>query len=196
MKENFDELLFKPDHPGRSRTDTFYFDQNNLLRTHTSAHQNKVRRSTSFYIQVLRDLTRLWSIRSEIYLYSSLLSPSLLILSPFRCETVSPWWKPLLPGDWWLLQTWWNRCFTLSRLPSSKIYRHLVVSSNIFSTFDEELSIFILPLMCLLPFPSLFMWHLASLYTILVIITFHHHHYSQMEGVRIYPCKPDWMLLL
>ena len=90
VKENFDELLFKPDHPGRSRTDTFYFDQNNLLRTHTSAHQNKVRRSTSFYIQVLRDLTRLWSIRSEIYLYSSLLSPSLLILSPFRCETVSP----------------------------------------------------------------------------------------------------------
>ncbi|KAJ2745899.1 phenylalanyl-tRNA synthetase alpha subunit, mitochondrial [Coemansia sp. BCRC 34301] len=37
--QNFDSLGFAPDHPGRSKTDTYYVNQNTLLRTHTSAHQ-------------------------------------------------------------------------------------------------------------------------------------------------------------
>ncbi|KAJ5173374.1 hypothetical protein N7492_005967 [Penicillium capsulatum] len=36
---NFDVLGFPPDHPGRSRTDTYYIDDKTVLRTHTSAHQ-------------------------------------------------------------------------------------------------------------------------------------------------------------
>ncbi|KZF20029.1 phenylalanyl-tRNA synthetase [Xylona heveae TC161] len=38
-KQNFDSLNFPVDHPGRSRTDTYYINRNTVLRTHTSAHQ-------------------------------------------------------------------------------------------------------------------------------------------------------------
>lgn len=37
--QNFDSLDFPPDHPGRSRTDTYYINKSTVLRTHTSAHQ-------------------------------------------------------------------------------------------------------------------------------------------------------------
>ncbi|KAJ2898449.1 phenylalanyl-tRNA synthetase alpha subunit, mitochondrial, partial [Coemansia aciculifera] len=37
--QNFDSLGFAQDHPGRSKTDTYYVNQTTLLRTHTSAHQ-------------------------------------------------------------------------------------------------------------------------------------------------------------
>ncbi|CAL5868210.1 uncharacterized protein PFLUO_LOCUS2434 [Penicillium psychrofluorescens] len=37
--QNFDVLGFPPDHPGRSRTDTYYVNEKTVLRTHTSAHQ-------------------------------------------------------------------------------------------------------------------------------------------------------------
>ena len=38
--ENFDVLGFPQDHPGRSRTDTYYVNSDHVLRTHTSAHQH------------------------------------------------------------------------------------------------------------------------------------------------------------
>lgn len=38
---NFDDLGFPQDHPGRSRTDTYYLNRDTVLRTHTSAHQMK-----------------------------------------------------------------------------------------------------------------------------------------------------------
>ncbi|KAK9467347.1 hypothetical protein V1512DRAFT_205667 [Lipomyces arxii] len=37
--ENFDSLHFPKDHPGRSKTDTYYLNKDYVLRTHTSAHQ-------------------------------------------------------------------------------------------------------------------------------------------------------------
>jgi phenylalanyl-tRNA synthetase alpha chain len=37
--DNFDGLGFPADHPGRSRTDTYYVNETHVLRTHTSAHQ-------------------------------------------------------------------------------------------------------------------------------------------------------------
>jgi phenylalanyl-tRNA synthetase alpha chain len=37
--DNFDGLGFPADHPGRSRTDTYYVNEKHVLRTHTSAHQ-------------------------------------------------------------------------------------------------------------------------------------------------------------
>ncbi|KAF2668578.1 phenylalanyl-tRNA synthetase [Microthyrium microscopicum] len=43
--QNFDSLGFQPDHPGRSRTDTYYVNKNTVLRTHTSAHQADVFRA-------------------------------------------------------------------------------------------------------------------------------------------------------
>jgi len=40
--QNFDSLGFPADHPGRSKTDTYYLDAKRVLRTHTSAHQADV----------------------------------------------------------------------------------------------------------------------------------------------------------
>ncbi|KAL6942147.1 phenylalanyl-tRNA synthetase alpha subunit, mitochondrial [Hanseniaspora vineae] len=37
--ENFDSLGFPKDHPGRNKSDTYYINRENLLRTHTSAHE-------------------------------------------------------------------------------------------------------------------------------------------------------------
>ncbi|CCE65720.1 hypothetical protein TPHA_0M01450 [Tetrapisispora phaffii CBS 4417] len=37
--ENFDSLGFPMDHPGRSKSDTYYINKDFLLRTHTSAHE-------------------------------------------------------------------------------------------------------------------------------------------------------------
>ncbi|KAF2200513.1 mitochondrial phenylalanyl-tRNA synthetase [Delitschia confertaspora ATCC 74209] len=39
VHQNFDSLGFPLDHPGRSRTDTYYLNKDTVLRTHTSAHQ-------------------------------------------------------------------------------------------------------------------------------------------------------------
>ncbi|KAL7270686.1 phenylalanyl-tRNA synthetase alpha subunit, mitochondrial [Rhizina undulata] len=39
VHQNFDSLGFPADHPGRSRTDTYYINAETVLRTHTSAHQ-------------------------------------------------------------------------------------------------------------------------------------------------------------
>jgi phenylalanyl-tRNA synthetase alpha chain len=43
--QNFDSLGFPEDHPGRSKTDTYYVNKNTVLRTHTSAHQADVFRT-------------------------------------------------------------------------------------------------------------------------------------------------------
>ena len=41
-QNNFDKLLIPPDHPARSKSDTYYVNENTVLRTHTSAHQNEL----------------------------------------------------------------------------------------------------------------------------------------------------------
>jgi phenylalanyl-tRNA synthetase alpha chain len=40
IEDNFDKLLIPKDHPARSMSDTYYYDEKRVLRTHTSAHQN------------------------------------------------------------------------------------------------------------------------------------------------------------
>ena len=45
--QNFDSLGFTKDHPGRSRTDTYYINKDTLLRTHTSAHEVDVFRANT-----------------------------------------------------------------------------------------------------------------------------------------------------
>jgi len=45
--QNFDSLGFPADHPGRSKTDTYYVNKETVLRTHTSAHQADVFRSNA-----------------------------------------------------------------------------------------------------------------------------------------------------
>lgn len=39
VQDNFDSLLIPETHVSRSLSDTYYFDKNTVLRTHTSAHQ-------------------------------------------------------------------------------------------------------------------------------------------------------------
>jgi len=39
VHQNFDSLGFAADHPGRSRTDTYYVNEQTVLRTHTTAHE-------------------------------------------------------------------------------------------------------------------------------------------------------------
>ena len=45
--QNFDSLGFPTDHPGRSRSDTYYINATTCLRTHTSAHQAETFRSNA-----------------------------------------------------------------------------------------------------------------------------------------------------
>ncbi|GAA5825853.1 hypothetical protein JCM10212_004630 [Sporobolomyces blumeae] len=39
VRQNFDDLGFPPDHPGRSLHDSYYLNASHMLRTHTSAHE-------------------------------------------------------------------------------------------------------------------------------------------------------------
>ena len=43
--ENFDSLGFPADHPGRSRSDTYYINKDTLLRTHATAHDTQLYRA-------------------------------------------------------------------------------------------------------------------------------------------------------
>ena len=45
VAQNFDSLGFPADHPGRSRTDTYYINKDTVLRTHTSAHEADIFRA-------------------------------------------------------------------------------------------------------------------------------------------------------
>lgn len=57
-KQNFDSLGFPVDHPGRSKTDTYYINEHTVLRTHTSAHQDEVFRSNE---------SDAWLISADVY---------------------------------------------------------------------------------------------------------------------------------
>ncbi|OLL24210.1 Phenylalanine--tRNA ligase, mitochondrial [Neolecta irregularis DAH-3] len=50
VKDNFDDLGFAMDHPGRSKTDTYYINKDNVLRTHTSAHQTAAFRESDQFL--------------------------------------------------------------------------------------------------------------------------------------------------
>lgn len=45
IEQNFNSLGFPVDHPGRSKTDTYYINKDTVLRTHTSAHQADIFRA-------------------------------------------------------------------------------------------------------------------------------------------------------
>ena len=45
VHQNFDVLDFAADHPGRSRTDTYYVNKDHVFRTHTTAHEADIFRA-------------------------------------------------------------------------------------------------------------------------------------------------------
>ena len=55
--QNFDELGFPPDHPGRSLTDSYYLNKEYMLRTHTSAHE----------VETYRKGLDRWLISADVY---------------------------------------------------------------------------------------------------------------------------------
>ena len=42
VKQNFDDLLIPENHPARKKTDTYYINENEVLRTHTTAHETDI----------------------------------------------------------------------------------------------------------------------------------------------------------
>lgn len=58
VRQNFDELLTPADHVSRSPSDTFYLDEQHLLRCHTSAHQTQVLRAGHSAFLVAGDVYR------------------------------------------------------------------------------------------------------------------------------------------
>ncbi len=66
-ESNFDSLLIPQDHPSRSRSDTYYVDQNSVLRTHTSAHQVELLKSGAREFIMCGDVYRKDEIDSSHY---------------------------------------------------------------------------------------------------------------------------------
>jgi len=58
VQSNFDDLLIPRDHPSRSKSDTFYYDHNTVLRTHTSAHQTQFLREGKNNFLITGDVYR------------------------------------------------------------------------------------------------------------------------------------------
>ncbi|KAL9083627.1 MAG: hypothetical protein Q9165_008442 [Trypethelium subeluteriae] len=58
VHQNFDSLGFPPDHPGRSRSDTYYVNRATVLRTHSSAHQADLFRA---------DTSDGWLVSADVY---------------------------------------------------------------------------------------------------------------------------------
>ncbi|KIM23728.1 hypothetical protein M408DRAFT_251866 [Serendipita vermifera MAFF 305830] len=56
-RQNFDELEFPADHPGRRPSDSYYLNKDWMLRTHTSAHE----------IQVFRSGIPKWLLSADVY---------------------------------------------------------------------------------------------------------------------------------
>jgi phenylalanyl-tRNA synthetase alpha chain len=58
IENNFDLLLIPKNHPSRSESDTYYFDHEYVLRTHTSAHQNELLKEGNRFFLVTGDVYR------------------------------------------------------------------------------------------------------------------------------------------
>ncbi|GBG61220.1 hypothetical protein CBR_g19753 [Chara braunii] len=66
-KMNFDEVLVPADHVSRSYNDTYYIDQETVLRCHTSAHQAEMLRGGNTHFLVTGDVYRRDSIDATHY---------------------------------------------------------------------------------------------------------------------------------
>ena len=65
--DNFDLLLISKDHPARGLSDTYYLDENTVLRTHTSAHQNELLKKGHTKFLVTGDVYRKDEINATHY---------------------------------------------------------------------------------------------------------------------------------
>jgi len=58
IKQNFDDLLIPLDHISRKKADTYYLSETQLLRTHTSSHQNEMLKASHNAFCVFGDVYR------------------------------------------------------------------------------------------------------------------------------------------
>lgn len=58
VRENFDVLRIPKEHPSRSESDTFYINEDTVLRTHTSAHQHELLKSGKRNFLIIGDVYR------------------------------------------------------------------------------------------------------------------------------------------
>ena len=65
--DNFDKLLIPQNHPARSKSDTYYVSEQQVLRTHTSAHQSELLSSGNTQFLVVGDVYRKDEIDSKHY---------------------------------------------------------------------------------------------------------------------------------
>jgi phenylalanyl-tRNA synthetase alpha chain len=66
VTDNFDKLLIPPDHPTRFPTDTYFLDNNTVLRTHTTAHDFEMLQKHSAFL-IAGDVYRRDEIDSKHY---------------------------------------------------------------------------------------------------------------------------------
>lgn len=57
VRQNFDELGFPADHPGRAKSDSYYLNKDTVLRTHTSAHE----------IEIFQKGLEKWLLSADVY---------------------------------------------------------------------------------------------------------------------------------
>ena len=67
IQDNFAKLLIPLNHPARSKSDTYYLNENTVLRTHTSAHQNELLEKGYLNFLVSGDVYRKDEIDSHHY---------------------------------------------------------------------------------------------------------------------------------
>lgn len=67
ISDNFDKLLIPKNHPARSKSDTYYVNEQEVLRTHTSAHQNQLLNEGCHSFLVMGDVYRKDEIDSRHY---------------------------------------------------------------------------------------------------------------------------------
>lgn len=67
IEQNFDELLIPPDHVSRQPSDTYYVDDQRVLRCHTSAHQTALLRQGEHRFLVCGDVYRRDEVDSTHY---------------------------------------------------------------------------------------------------------------------------------
>lgn len=67
IEQNFDELLIPPDHVSRQPSDTYYVDDQRVLRCHTSAHQTALLRQGEQRFLVCGDVYRRDEVDSTHY---------------------------------------------------------------------------------------------------------------------------------
>ncbi|BEI86807.1 hypothetical protein CcaverHIS002_0701530 [Cutaneotrichosporon cavernicola] len=67
VHQNFDELGFPADHPGRAETDSYYVNGTHMLRTHTSAHEVEAYKTDENAFLIAADVYRRDEIDSSHY---------------------------------------------------------------------------------------------------------------------------------